>query len=160
MRACITCSAPLLALGVSLRPQDHLLAHMTRFVRALFDRLPPLRWHVGVPRKSKWPCTSSHSTVTTAAKESGSSSWTHMTIHATSQEVPSQHTSCHGSTASLPTAVVVAVLSFPELFQDRDLLLWSDSTAARKACIDGYSSATEMAALGSGLPDSRLAPRA
>jgi len=26
---------------------------MTRFVRALFDRLPPLRWHVGVPRKSK-----------------------------------------------------------------------------------------------------------
>ena len=24
------------------------LAHMTRFVRALFDRLPPLRWYVGV----------------------------------------------------------------------------------------------------------------
>jgi len=40
-------------LGVSLRPQDHRLAHMTRFVRALFDRFPPLRWHVGVPRKSK-----------------------------------------------------------------------------------------------------------
>jgi len=74
-----------------------------------------------------------------------------MTIHATSQEVPSQHTSRHGSTASLPTAVVVAVLSFPELFQDRDVLLWSDSTAALKACIDGYSRAPEMAALGSGL---------
>jgi len=27
------------------------LAHMTRFVRALFDRLPQLRWYVGVPRK-------------------------------------------------------------------------------------------------------------
>ena len=53
LRACITYSAPLRALGVSLRPQDHLLAHMTRLVRALFDRLPPLRWHVGVPRKSK-----------------------------------------------------------------------------------------------------------
>ena len=38
---------------ISLRPQDHRLAHMTRFVRALFDRLPPLRWHVGVQRKSK-----------------------------------------------------------------------------------------------------------
>ena len=53
LRACITYSAPLRALGVSLRPQDHLLSHMTRFVRALFDRLPPLRWHVGVQRKSK-----------------------------------------------------------------------------------------------------------
>ena len=31
------------------------------------------------------------------------------------------------------------------------MLLWSDSTAALKACIDGYSRAPEMAALGSGL---------
>ena len=29
------------------------LTHMTRFIRTLFDRFPPLRWYVGVPRKSK-----------------------------------------------------------------------------------------------------------
>ena len=48
-------------------------------------------------------------------------------------------------------SVVVAVLSFPELFQDRDVLLWIDSTAVLKTCIDGYSRAPEMEALGSGL---------
>ena len=83
------------------------LAHMTRFVRALFDQLPPLRWYVGVPRKSKVvvyvDAQYSHDgrkgvgIVITHIRK-------HMTIHDTSQEEPSQHTSCHGLTASLPIA--------------------------------------------------------
>ena len=144
---------------------------MTRFVRALFDRLPPLRWHVGVPRKSKVAVY-----VVAQYSHHGRKGVgivivdTHdNTRHITGGTIPTYLLSWLDRFATNSQqrfnqcellSVVVAVLSFPELFQDRDVLLWSDSTAALKACIDGYSRATEMAALGSGLPDSRLAPRA
>ena len=144
---------------------------MTRFVRALFDRLPPLRWYVGVPRKSKVVVYVDAQYNHDGRKGVGIVIVdTHdNTRHITGGTIPTYLLSWLDRFATNSQqrfnqcellSVVVAVLSFPELFQDRDLLLWSDSTAALKACIDGYSSATEMAALGSGLPDSRLAPRA
>ena len=60
------------------------------------------------------------------------------------------------STQSELLSVIAAVLSVPDMFRDRDVLLWSDSTAALKACIDGYSRAPEMAAF-SGLHHLMLA---
>ena len=138
------------------------LAHMTRFIRALFDRLPPLRWYVGVPRKSKVvvyvDAQYSHDgrkgvgivivdTHDNTRRITGGTIPTYLLSWLDSFATNSQQRINQCELLS----VVVAVISFPELFQDRDVLLWSDSTAALKACIDRYSRAPEMAALGSGL---------
>jgi hypothetical protein len=48
-------------------------------------------------------------------------------------------------------AVLCAVLTFDDLFRNRDILFWTDNVATLKACVDGYCRQPEMAALANGL---------
>jgi len=105
------------------------LAHMTRFIRALFDRLPPLRWYVGVPRKSKVvvyvDAQYSHDgrkgvgivivdTHDNTRRITGGTIPTYLLSWLDSFATNSQQRINQCELLS----VVVAVISFPELFQD------------------------------------------
>jgi hypothetical protein len=48
-------------------------------------------------------------------------------------------------------AVIDAVMTFSDIFRDRELLIWVDNVPALNAAVNGYSHATEMAALSNAL---------
>jgi hypothetical protein len=102
---------------------------MTRFIRALFDRLPPLPWYVGVPRKSKVvvyvDAQYSHDgrkgvgivivdTHDNTRRITGGTIPTYLLSWLDSFATNSQQRINQCELLS----VVVAVISFPELFQD------------------------------------------
>ena len=159
--------APVRLPGGAIAPPDSTgwtpqLEHMTRYLRCLFARLPPLRWYVGAQRKSKVVVYVDAQYSVGGRKGVGVVvADTHDNArYITGGEVPPyllQWLEDFGNANNQRInqcellSVVAAVLSFPELFRGRDVLLWTDSTATLKACVDGYSRAPEMAALASGL---------
>jgi hypothetical protein len=48
-------------------------------------------------------------------------------------------------------AVIAAVMTFSDIFSDRELLVWVDNVPALSAAAHGYSHATEMASLSNAL---------
>ena len=44
-------------------------------------------------------------------------------------------------------AILTAILSAPESFHGRDVLIWTDNVGALSACVHGYSKHPDMAAL-------------
>jgi len=48
-------------------------------------------------------------------------------------------------------AVIAAVMTFGDIFRDRELLVWVDNVPALSAAVHGYSHAPEMASLSNAL---------
>jgi hypothetical protein len=49
------------------------------------------------------------------------------------------------------SAVVAAVMTFPDILLERDVVFWVDNTTALSACVDGYSNFPDLATLSNAL---------
>jgi len=134
------------------------LATMASFLDLLFDRLPPFRWYLGPRPRSQLVlyCDAQYSLF--GRKGVG------FVVG-----VPDSHNHYMGGDV-IPhdlllwmasfgfdkqtlinqcelLAILVALLSAPDLLRDRDIVIWSDNVGALSACVHGYSRQPEMAAL-------------
>jgi hypothetical protein len=123
----------------------------------LLPGLPPLRWYLGVPAKRKLVVYSDaqFSTrgrngvgVTIADTETG-------LRHTCGAEIPQDILDWIDTFGRKKTkinqcemlAALVAVMTFPDLFRDRDVLFFVDNVSTLSACVHGYSARPEMGAL-------------
>ena len=133
------------------------LQTMSDFFDLLFRHLPPLRWYLGTPlRKNLVLYTdaqySAHGRkgvgVILADRESGLN---YICGGLVSDELLTWISSLrdiqpHINHCEL-LAVVVALMTFPDILYDRDVLLFVDNMTALKCLVDGYSAYPELATL-------------
>ena len=146
---------------VSLRPRPKFGLRACNqcliFLHVLLPGLPPLRWYLGVPAKRKLVVYSDaqFSTrgrngvgVTIADTETG-------LRHTCGAEIPQDILDWIDTFGRKKTkinqcemlAALVAVMTFPDLFRDRDVLFFVDNVSTLSACVHGYSARPEMGAL-------------
>ena len=133
------------------------LQSMSDFLHVLLPGLPPLRWYLGSPAKRKLVVYSDaqFSTrgrngvgVTIADTETG-------LRHTCGAEIPLDILDWIDTFGRKKTkinqcemlAALVAVMTFPDLFRDRDVLFFVDNVSTLSACVHGYSARPEMGAL-------------
>ena len=133
------------------------LQSMSDFLHVLLPGLPPLRWYLGAPVKRKLVVytDAQFSTrgrngvgVIIADTETG-------LRHTCGAEIPSDLLDWIDTFGRKKTkinqcemlAALVAVMTFPDLFRDRDVLFYVDNVSALSACVHGYSARPEMGAL-------------
>jgi hypothetical protein len=146
-------------------PETHLwtpeLASMTQFFRTLFKFQPPLRRTLGAPPRGRLLVYSDSQYSQRGRKGLGvvvTDTLTN-TSYMCGGEVPDDTLAWMDSFGTRTKAkyqcellaVIAAVLTFGDLFRDRELLVWVDNVSALSAAVHGYSHAPEMASLSNAL---------
>ena len=138
------------------------LAVMAGFFRALFRRLPPLRVPVGADPRPRLVVYSDAQYSRDGRKGVGvvvTDTATNLS-YVCGGEVPDELLAWMDQFGTRKKqkinqcellALLAAVMTFGDLFQGRDLLMWVDNVPTLSAAVNGYSHAPEMAALSNAL---------
>ena len=133
----------------------------TDFFEVLFQNLPPLRWTLGVPHKRKIVLYTDAQYSVDGRKGLGviladtDSGINYICGGEVPPELLKWITSLRDAEPHVNhcelLAVLAAVMTFPDLLHDRDVLLFTDNLTVLKCLVHGYMRTPELAAMSNGL---------
>jgi hypothetical protein len=134
------------------------LHSMTSFLRTLFRHLPPLRWHLAGPRRLPVHVYTDAQYSNNGRKGMGvllHDPHTHQTLISGALVPDEILTWIHQQRGDLLQqinqcellAVAAAIMTFPDILAERDVVFWIDNVTALKCCVNGYSRYPDLASM-------------